>query len=70
VKGEESSQFLIDRCLMRPRFLINLFGYCRGYAVNLGHQKIEPEDIDKGLKAHSDDLVRDIGQEIRILGFR
>jgi hypothetical protein len=65
VAGEESSQFLIDRCLMRPRFLINLISYCRGYAVNLGHQKIEPEDIDKGVKAHSDDLVRDIGQEIR-----
>ncbi len=65
VRGEESSQFLIDRCLMRPRFLIDLLNYCRGYAVNLRHERIEVEDIDKALAAYSDDLVRDIGYELR-----
>jgi hypothetical protein len=65
VVGEESAQYLIDRCLMRPRFLIDLVHYCRGFAVNLGHSRIEESDIEKGLGAYSDDLVRDIGLEIR-----
>ena len=37
VVGEESAQYLIDRCLMRPRFLIDLVNYCPGSAVNLGY---------------------------------
>src|SRR5438874_311242 len=55
----------MDRCLMRPRALIDLVNHCRGFAVNLGHSRIEPEDIKKGLEAFSSDLVVDIGYEIR-----
>jgi hypothetical protein len=65
VNGEESSQYLIDRCLMRPRALIDLASYCRGFAVNLGHSRIELDDIRKGMEAFSSDLVGDIGYEIR-----
>ena len=65
VDGEESSQFLIDRCLMRPRSLIELIGHCRGYAVNLGHDKIRKDDIYKGHVAFSNDLVTELGLEIR-----
>jgi len=65
IHGEESSQYLMDRCLMRPRALIDLVNHCRGFAVNLGHSRIEPEDIKKGLEAFSSDLVMDIGYEIR-----
>jgi hypothetical protein len=65
VAGEESSQCLIDRCLMRPRALIDLANYCHGFAVNLGHARIEVSDITKGLAAFSADLVKDIGFEIR-----
>lgn len=65
VDGEESSQYLIDRCLMRPRALIDLANHCRGFAVNLGHPKIEPDDIRRGVEAFSSDLVVDIGYEIR-----
>jgi hypothetical protein len=65
IDGEESSQYLIDRCLMRPRALIDLANHCRGFAVNLGHPKIEPDDIKKGVEAFSSDLVVDIGYEIR-----
>jgi hypothetical protein len=64
VVGEESSQYLIDRCLMRPRALIDLVTYCLGFAVNLGHAKIQVSDIEKGVTAFSADLVRDIGYEI------
>jgi hypothetical protein len=65
VSGEESSQYLIDRCLMRPRALIDLANYCHGFAVNLGHSKIEVSDITKGIAAFSSDLAKDIGFEIR-----
>jgi hypothetical protein len=63
--GEETAQFLIDRCLMRPRFLINLVNHCKSNAVNSGHKKIEHADIEKGLAAYSTDLIYDIGFEIR-----
>ena len=65
IKGEESSQYLIDRCLMRPRGLIDIANHCRGFAVNLSHGKIEIEDVIKGVEAFSSDLVIDISYEIR-----
>ena len=65
IKGDESSQYLIERSLMRPRFLIDLLNHCRGYAVNLGHEKIEEADIQSGLKAYSTDLLSDISLEMR-----
>lgn len=63
--GEETSQYLIERSLMRPRSLLNLLTHCRSYAVNLGHSRIEEEDIKKGEKAYSTDLVYDISLEMR-----
>ncbi len=63
-KSEESAQYLIDRCLMRPRNLLKLFASCRGFAVNLQHDLIEREDIEKGLKAYSNDLIVDADQEL------
>lgn len=65
IDGEESSQFLIDRSLMRPRSLLELIGHCRGFAVNLGHGKITKSDIYKGYVAFSNDLVTELGLEIR-----
>ncbi len=63
-KGEESSQYLIDRSLMRPRFLLNLISLCKSFAINLNHEKILEEDIEKGLVAFSTDLLADVGYEI------
>jgi len=65
VDGEDSAQYLIDRCLMRPRSLLDLIGHCRGYAINLGHEKITKEDIVKGCHAFSNDLLAEIDLEIR-----
>jgi len=64
-KGEETSQFLIERSLMRPRFLLNLINQCKGFAINLNHEIIEASDIEKGVIAYSSDLLRDIGYELR-----
>lgn len=64
-KGEETSQFLIERSLMRPRFLLNLINQCKGFAINLNHEIIDATDIEKGIAAYSSDLLRDIGYELR-----
>lgn len=62
--GEETSQYLIERSLMRPRNLLKLFQCCKGFAVNLRHSKIESEDLEKGLKTYSNDLLVDADQEL------
>lgn len=63
-QGEETSQFLIDRSLMRPRQLLRLIGYCKSVAINLEHEKIEADDIAKGLHAYSNDLVLEADREL------
>lgn len=64
-RGEETSQYLIDRSLMRPRFLLNLINHCKSFAINLNHDLIDSADIEKGVAAYSSDLLRDIGYELR-----
>lgn len=64
IDGEETSQYMIERSLMRPRNLIKLFGACRGFAVNLQHEKIQVEDIRKGLETYSNDLLVEADQEL------
>ncbi|MCS3393572.1 nucleoside 2-deoxyribosyltransferase [Burkholderia thailandensis] len=65
ISGEESAQYLIDRCLMRPRALIDLLNHCRSVAINLKHDRVEEDDVKKGLNAFSNDLVIEINLEIR-----
>jgi len=64
-KGEETSQYFIERSLMRPRFLLNLINHCKSFAINLNHEVIGESDIEKGLSAYASDLLRDIGFELR-----
>ena len=63
-RAEETSQYMIDRCLMRPRNLLKLFNHCKGFAANLRHDKIEAEDIEKGIRSYSDDLLVEADQEL------
>ena len=65
VNGEESSEFLINRSLMRPRYLLRLINDCKAFAVNLSHTRIEEEDIKKGLEVYSTDCVLEVGLELR-----
>ena len=62
--GQESSEYLIRRCLMRPRALIDLISHCRSHAINLNHQKMEEIDFVQGEAAHSTDLVSQISLEL------
>jgi hypothetical protein len=63
--GQESSEYLIRRSLMRPRALLDLVRHCRGHAINLGHQKIEEVDFEEGEAAYSTDLVSQISLELQ-----
>jgi hypothetical protein len=63
-QGEETSGYLIERSLMRPRNILKIFSHCRGFATNFRHVKIHEEDIEKGLRAYSNDLLVELDHEL------
>lgn len=63
--AEETCEFLIDRCLMRPRCLLDLVNACRSNAVTLGRDKVSEDDIREGLTEYSVELAANIGFEVR-----
>ena len=63
-RGEETSQYIIDRTLMRPRNLLKIINACRGVAATSNRVIIEEEDIERGLRAYSDDLHSELGREL------
>lgn len=65
IDGEETSQYLIERSLMRPRGLLDLVNHCRSHGANLRHDKITVADIRHGEEAYSTELVQTIDYEIR-----
>lgn len=64
-ESEESSQYLIDRSLMRPRALIDLVQKCVSHAVNIGHERVEAQDVRIGEKGYSEQLLQQVGYELR-----
>jgi energy-coupling factor transporter ATP-binding protein EcfA2 len=62
--GEPWLEFMAGRSLMRPRNLLKLFRFAVGYAINMGHHKIEPEDITRGLLTYAQDLIIEIDREL------
>lgn len=64
IEGEDSSNYIISRSLMRPRNVLKIFNHARGFAVNFGHTRIEEEDFEKGLKAYSQDLIIELDREL------
>lgn len=65
IDGEESSEYLLERSLMRPRNFLNLVNYCKSNAVNLQHSKINIDDVQKAYRMYSSDVGNEIGFEIR-----
>jgi len=51
--------------MMRTKNLLNLVNHCKSSAVNLGHEKINEDDINKALETYSEDVANEIGLEIR-----
>jgi hypothetical protein len=65
--GREPSsgiEVFLEHSLLRPRNLIQLFQHCKGFAVNVGHQRITADDVVRALEAYSIDLVTEIDREI------
>lgn len=63
-KGEETSSYIIERSLMRPRNMIKMFSHAKGFAANLAHQKIQETDLEKGIRAYSQDLLVELDHEL------
>lgn len=63
-KGEETSSYIIDRSLMRPRNMLKIFSHAKGFASNLGHQKISDQDLENGILAYSQDLLVELDHEL------
>lgn len=63
-KGEETSNFIIERSLMRPRNVLKLMSHALGYANNFHRARISEEDIEKGLEAYSRDILIEVGREL------
>lgn len=62
--GDETSAYFIERSLMRPRNVLKIFSHARGFASNLNHSKIIESDIEKGLRAYSQDLLIELDHEL------
>lgn len=62
--GEDTSAYFIERSLMRPRNLLKIFAHSKGFANNFNHQKIDETDIEKGVKAYSQDLLIELDHEL------
>jgi hypothetical protein len=65
ISGKPSFDYLLDHCLMRPRFLINIVEYAIANAVNRGHAMVTEADCVDAIAQHSNYLVDDFGYEIR-----
>lgn len=63
-RGEETSAYIIERSLMRPRNMLKIFLHAKGFAANLAHQRIEETDLEKGVRAYSQDLLVELDHEL------
>ena len=63
-RGEETSSYIIERSLMRPRNMIKIFAHAKGFAANLAHPKIDDSDLEKGIRAYSQDLLVELDHEL------
>ena len=63
-KGVDTSDYFIERSLMRPRNVLKIFSHSKGFANNFNHQRIDETDIEKGTKAYSQDLLVELDHEL------
>lgn len=62
--GIETLEYLIDHCLMRPRNLIKIIEFCKGFAINFSHDKITEDDVMRGLDSYSNELLIEADREL------
>lgn len=63
--GKDSFEYLVDHCLMRPRFLLNIIQNAVSNGINRGHEMVDEDDLADAVRQHSNYLVGDFGYEIR-----
>lgn len=63
-RGEETSGYVVERSLMRPRNVLKIFSHARGFASNLNHGKMTESDLEKGIRAYSQDLLIELDHEL------
>jgi hypothetical protein len=56
VDGRETFDYLVDHCLMRPRFLIAIIEGAIANAINRGHRRVEEQE-PQGTVSRTRDLV-------------
>src|SRR3546814_12151600 len=49
IHGEDSYQHIVARCLMRPRYLLDLLKHARGRDVTMRQEKITDDAIDQSV---------------------
>lgn len=62
--GDLAIEHMIERSLMRPRNLLKIFRYSLGFAVNLRHDIMGVEDMQRGLETYSQDLIIEVDREL------
>jgi len=65
IDGEDSLTWLINRSVMRPRYLINLVDECFGKATAANRKSISEDDMKLALKSSSIEMISDTNFEIR-----
>lgn len=65
VGDQDSFEYFVDHCLMRPRFLIHIIENAISNAINRSHIVAEEIDCIDAVRQHSNYLVDDFGYEIR-----
>lgn len=65
IGNQDLFEYMIDHCLMRPRFLINIIDYAIANAINRGHDLVQETDCVFAARQHSLYLISDFGYEIR-----
>ena len=64
VDGVESSDYILDRSLRRPRNVIKMIYESRASAINLGHKMIQDSDVKKGVERFSRNLLIEADREL------
>ncbi len=63
-RGEETSSYILERSLMRPRNVLKIFNHARGFANNLNRTRITEIDLEKGMRAYSQDILLELDREL------
>mgnify|MGYP006273699849 CR=1 FL=1 len=65
IDGEYTFEYILERCLRRPRSLIDLTERCLSNASLSGNTTIGPDETLRAVESYSIDMLRDLSFEIR-----